>query len=123
MLTMQTAVLLRPQLAPGQLNTRKLPIDIQLCVKMQSMSSDNGVDWMKVNRTYSIDVSLIEALRSKRNQSNTVCRALRLYLAGEDEFSLAEVRTRRLLASLHARQDISEQLKAVILAELTNGSE
>jgi len=78
---------------------------------------------MKVNRTYSIDVSLVEALRSKRNQSNTVCRALRLYLAGEDEFSLAEVRTRRLLASLHARQDISEQLKAVILAELTNGSE
>ena len=46
MLTMQTAVLLRPQLASRQLNTRKLPIDIQFCVKMQSMSSDNGVDWM-----------------------------------------------------------------------------
>ncbi len=48
MLTMQTAVLLRPQLASGQLNTRKLPIDIQFCVKMQSMSSDNGVDLMVV---------------------------------------------------------------------------
>ncbi len=78
---------------------------------------------MKVNRTYSIDASLVQALRSKRNQSATVCRALRLYLAGEDEFSLAEVRTRRLLASLTSREDISEQLKAVIMAELTNGSE
>ena len=46
MLTMQTAVLLRPQLASGQLNTRKLPIDIQFCVKMQSMPNYNGVDWM-----------------------------------------------------------------------------
>jgi len=78
---------------------------------------------MKVNRTYSIDVSLVTQLRAKRNQSDTVCRALRLYLAGEDEYSVSQVPTRRLLAAVHARQDISEQLKAVILAELTNGSE
>ena len=78
---------------------------------------------MKVNRTYSIDASLVQALRSKRNQSDTVCRALRLYLAGEDEYSVAQVPTRNLLAALHGRQDISEQLKAVILAELTNGGE
>jgi hypothetical protein len=78
---------------------------------------------MKVNRTYSIDVSLVQALRSKRNQSDTVCRALRLYLAGEDEFSVSQVPSRNLLAALSARNDISEQLKAVIIAELTNGSE
>ena len=78
---------------------------------------------MKVNRTYSIDVTLVQQLRSRRNQSDTVCRALRLFLAGEDEYSVSQVGTRRLLAALHARQDISEQLKAVILAELTNGSE
>jgi len=78
---------------------------------------------MKVNRTYSIDVSLVQALRSRRNQSDTVCRALRLYLAGEDEFSVSQVPSRNLLAALSARNDISEQLKAVIIAELTNGSE
>jgi len=78
---------------------------------------------MKVNRTYSIDVSLVSALRSKRNQSATVCKALRLYLAGEDEFSAADLPTRRLMAALSARSDISEQLKAVIIAELTKGSE
>jgi len=78
---------------------------------------------MKVNRTYSIDMSLVHALKSKRNQSETICRALRLYLAGEDEFSLANVRTRMLLAALQARTDVSNQLKAVITAELTSGSE
>jgi len=78
---------------------------------------------MKVNRTYSIDVSLVQALRSKRNQSATVCRALRLYLAGEDEFSVGQVPTRNLLAALSSRHDLSEQLKAVIIAELTNGSD
>ena len=78
---------------------------------------------MKVNRTYSIDVSLVSALRSKRNQSATVCKALRLYLAGEDEFSVSEVPTRNLLAALSNRHGVSEQLRAVIIAELTNGSE
>lgn len=78
---------------------------------------------MKVNRTYSIDISLVQQLRSKRNQSDTVCRALRLYLAGEDEYSVSQVRSRTLLAALSGRHDISQQLKAVILAELTNGSE
>ena len=78
---------------------------------------------MKVNRTYSIDVSLIQQLRSKRNQSDTVCRALRLSLAGEDEFSIGEVPTKTLLAAISGRHDISEQLKAVLVAELTKGSE
>ena len=78
---------------------------------------------MKVNRTYSIDVSLVSALRSKRNQSATVCKALRLYLTGEDEYSVSQVPSRQLLAALSSREDLSEQLKAVIIAELTNGSE
>lgn len=78
---------------------------------------------MKVNRTYSIDASLVQQLRSKRNQSDTVCRALRLYLAGEDEFDVTQLSTRRLMAVIHGRDDVTEQLKAVILAELTNGSE
>lgn len=117
MLTMQAAVLLRPQLASRQLNTRKLPIDIQFCVKMPSMSDYNGVDWMKVNRTYSIDVDLVQALRSKRNQSNTVCRALRLYLAGEDEFSIADVPLFQLMAAVAARTD-DESLKVLLYGKI-----
>jgi hypothetical protein len=78
---------------------------------------------MKVNRTYSIDASLVQALRSKRNQSATVCRALRLYLAGQDQYDLNEEESRRMLMYLRHRDDISEQLKAVIVAELAKGSE
>jgi Na+/phosphate symporter len=78
---------------------------------------------MKVNRTYSIDVDLVQALRSKRNQSATVCRALRLYLAGKDQYDLNEEESRRMLMYLRHRDDISEQLKAVIVAELAKGSE
>lgn len=73
---------------------------------------------MKVNRTYSIDVSLVHQLRSKRNQSAIVCRALKMFLAGDDEFSAHQVATKTLLASLQGRSDISEQLNAVITAEL-----
>jgi hypothetical protein len=77
------------------------------------MSSSNEVDWMKVNRTYSIDVSLVQALRSKRNQSDTVCRALRLYLAGEEEFSITDVPLFQLMAALAARTD-DESLKVLL---------
>ena len=90
---------------------------------MQRLLGKRGVDWMKVNRTYSIDSSLVSALRSKRNQSATVCKALRLYLTGEDEYSVSQVPSRQLLAALSNREDLTEQLKAVIIAELTNGSE
>jgi hypothetical protein len=90
---------------------------------MQELLGKRGVDWMKVNRTYSIDVDLVQALRSKRNQSNTVCRALRLYLAGEDQYDLAQEDSKRMLRYLRHRDDISEQLKAVIVAELAKGSE
>jgi hypothetical protein len=98
-------------------------LQLQLCFIMQELLGKRGVDWMKVNRTYSIDVDLVQALRSKRNQSNTVCRALRLYLAGEDQYDLAQEDSKRMLRYLRHRDDISEQLKAVIVAELAKGSE
>ena len=72
---------------------------------------------MKVNRTYSIDVSLVQALRSKRNQSDTVCRALRLYLAGEDEFSIADVPLFQLMAAVAARTD-DESLSVLLYGKI-----
>ena len=72
---------------------------------------------MKVNRTYSIDASLVQALRSKRNQSDTVCRALRLYLAGEDEFSIADVPLFQLMAAVAARTD-DESLRVLLYGKI-----
>jgi len=79
----------------------------------------NEVDWMKVNRTYSIDASLVQALRSKRNQSATVCKALRLYLSGEDEFSISNLPLRQVMAALSSRKDCPDGLKALLHVELT----
>ena len=40
---------------------------------------------MRINRTFSIPVSLVHELRKKHNQSETVTRALRKYLEKQDE--------------------------------------
>ena len=58
---------------------------------------------MKINRTYSMDYDLVIALAKKSNQSLEVCRAVRKHLNGQDDFSLADVPIRQLLASLQAR--------------------
>ena len=60
---------------------------------------------MKVNRTYSMDYDLVIALARKSNQSLEVCKALRKHLNGQDEFSLADIPIKQLLASLQARFD------------------
>jgi len=58
---------------------------------------------MKVNRTYSMDQDLVIKLARKTNQSREVCIAVRKHLKGENEFSLADVPTRQLLAALQSR--------------------
>ena len=60
---------------------------------------------MKVNRTYSMDLDLVLELGKKRNQSLEVCKAVRKHLNGGDEFSLGDVPTLQLLASLQSRYD------------------
>lgn len=58
---------------------------------------------MKVNRTYSMDYDLVIQLARKVNQSREVCVAVRKHLNGQEDFSLADVPTMQLLASLQAR--------------------
>lgn len=60
---------------------------------------------MKVNRTYSMDLDLVMELAKKQNQSQEVCRAVRKHLNGSEDFSLGDVPTIQLLASLQSRFD------------------
>ena len=60
---------------------------------------------MKVNRTYSMDYDLVIKLAKKNNQSREVCKAVRKHLNSSDEFSLADIPTMQLLASLQSRYD------------------
>lgn len=60
---------------------------------------------MRVARTFTIDIDVVQELRRKQNQSETVNRALRKYLSSDDEFQLRDVSLRALLATLQTRFD------------------
>ena len=73
---------------------------------------------MKSLKTYNLDHDVIQILSRQANKSQYVCRAVRRLSHNIDEISPADFPTRQLLAALSARNDVSSQLKAVILAEL-----
>lgn len=78
---------------------------------------------MKMNKTFSLDVDLIHQLRKRRNQSETICRALRVYMA-DDQWErqramLDDLPYRTLLRALKRHDDASATMKAFIDAELT----
>jgi len=73
---------------------------------------------MNINRTFSLPVSTAMKLKGERNQSLTVTKAVNKYLSDQQDFSLADVPIRQLMAALHARDESSEALKAILLIEL-----
>ena len=64
-----------------------------------------GVFPMRMNKTFSLDVKTIIKLKAQRNQSMTVEKAVNKYLAEKDDFSLADIPTRQLIAALLHRTD------------------
>jgi len=73
---------------------------------------------MKINRTFTMDLSTIQMLQGKSNKSQIVNLAVRRYMNHEDEFLPGDISTRQLLAILHAREDIDAGLKGLILHHL-----
>lgn len=73
---------------------------------------------MNINRTFSLPVSTAMKLKGERNQSRTVTKAVNKFLADREDFSLADVPIRNLMAALHARDDCPDHLKAILLLEL-----
>ena len=78
---------------------------------------------MKIARTFTIDYHLYQELRKKPNQSRIVESSIRRYLNADEDYSISEVSTKRLLAVLSQRDVISPQLKALIDMELLHGFE
>jgi len=70
---------------------------------------------MRINRTFSIPIELVQELKKKHNQSETVTRALRKYLDNQGESSIEHASTRQLMAALTARTDIDGTLKKLLL--------
>jgi metal-responsive CopG/Arc/MetJ family transcriptional regulator len=67
-----------------------------------------------------IPVSIARDLKTKTKgtRSRVVTRALKAYLADQEAFNISDIETRTLLAVLHAREDVSKELKAILLVEL-----
>jgi len=77
---------------------------------------------MKMNKTFSLDVDLIHQLRKRRNQSKTICQALRIYLADDQwdrqKAMIEDLPLRTMLRAVMRHPNASKTLKAVIDAEM-----
>jgi len=81
---------------------------------------DGGLGRMRVNRTFSIPIELVQELKKKHNQSETVTRALRKYLDTDyNSDTISQATTRQLMGALHNRSDIDPTMKALLLQILT----
>ena len=69
---------------------------------------------MKIARTFTIDYHLYQELRKRPNQSRIVETAVRRYLHADEDFSLSEVSTRQILASLIYRDNVPKAIKVLI---------
>ena len=58
---------------------------------------------MRINRTFSIPIELVQELKKKHNQSETVTRALRKYLDDTEEYTLNEASDIIILNELRLR--------------------
>ena len=75
---------------------------------------------MKTIISANIPVSLAIRLKDKTKgtRSRVIARALKAYLDEKEAFNVSDIQTRTLLAVLHSREDVSPQLKALLLAEM-----
>jgi hypothetical protein len=72
---------------------------------------------MKVNKTLSLDYSIVQELKLMNNQSAFVNAAILKRLGGMEGIDPA-VPTRELMAALHARLDCDPFLKKALLMKL-----
>jgi len=75
---------------------------------------------MKINRTFSIDYDLAQKLRNKPNQSRIVCKAVRRFLANQDQYTYSDIRSERLMMELKMRDDVPNHIKVLITEYLTS---
>ena len=76
---------------------------------------------MRVNRTYCIDSNTVQDLNDtiqRNSRSRFVDEAIKTKLSGATDTSLVDIPSRRLLAVLLNREDVTDFLKKCIKAEL-----
>lgn len=73
---------------------------------------------MKVARTFTLDLKVVELLKKRSNQSRTVETALKNWFLDYENQSLLTTPTRQILAALLERDDVSEALKVMLRYQL-----
>ena len=75
---------------------------------------------MKTVISANIPVSLAIRLKDKTKgtRSRVIARALQAYLDEKEAFDINDLPSRQLMAALLSRDDVTDALKAVLLAEL-----
>ncbi len=69
---------------------------------------------MKVARTFTIDYDLAQKLKRKPNQSRIVTKAVRRYLAKDEQFTTNDISTPILMQILLTRHDCPREIAALI---------
>jgi hypothetical protein len=98
-----------------------MPLQLQFRVIMPKMLVTRGVDWMRINRTFSLPVPLVIKMKSLRNQSATVERAVSKYLNEKEEFELGDLPLFQLMSAVAARTD-DESLKVLLYSKIKGES-
>lgn len=75
---------------------------------------------MKINRTFSIDYDLAQKLKNKPNQSRIVCKAVRRFLAKQDQYTILDYPSERLMMELRMREDVPNHIKVLLAEYLTS---
>ena len=70
---------------------------------------------MKINRTFSLDYDLAKKLRNKPNQSRIVCKAVRRFLANQEQYTYSDLPTNRLLSEIRMRDDCPQAIRILIV--------
>ena len=75
---------------------------------------------MKINRTFSIPVPIALKLKTSRNQSALVSRAIDLYMSESDTYSLSDLPTAQLMRALVQRTDCPKPIRVLLNYHLDN---
>jgi len=75
---------------------------------------------MKINRTFSLDYDLAKKLRNKPNQSRIVCKAVRRFLANQEQYTYTDIPSPRLMMELRMRDDVPNHIKVILAEYLTS---
>ena len=70
---------------------------------------------MKSLKTFNLDQDVIRIIKTKQNQSQFVCKAIRKLHSKEEQFDLGSIELRRLLVLVSNKLDFADPMRPLIV--------